>query len=332
MTRPTVAEPAKRLPNDQIKGKLIVRFKKGVVTHLARNPVPMSASRRTLAASIPETVSGPLEALRSEVGLMSVRPLFVGADKVAKPTRGTRMLAAARNSLEVSATEAPREALRGFQIVELKTKTITDAFLKTLQASEAIDLVERVPNRWLAAAGADPLINRQWGLRAIRWFDHKRTDVANVHVAVLDSGVDEGHPDLNAMIQDYRHDSNKARDFLGHGTHVSGTIAAKINNAVGIAGITNCRLHCWKVFDDPKGRSKKTEFNFEVYSAALANALNSDIKVVNLSLGGEDRSQAEATCFASWPMPAWSWLPPWAMSSRRAIRRSFRRATTECWP
>ena len=104
MARPTVAEPATRLPSNQVDGKLIVRFKKGVVAQLARNPVSISASRRTLAASIPETVSGPLEALKSEAGLLSVRPLFVSADKVVKPTRGTMMLAAARTSLEVSAT------------------------------------------------------------------------------------------------------------------------------------------------------------------------------------------------------------------------------------
>ena len=66
---------------------------------------------------------------------------------------------------------------------------------------------------------------------------------------------------------------------------------------VGIAGIANCRLHCWKVFDDPKGSSKEAEFNFEFYSQALANALDSDVKVVNLSLGGEESSQAEAIVF-----------------------------------
>ncbi len=296
MARPTVAEPATRLPSNQVDGKLIVRFKKGVVAQLARNPVSISASRRTLAASIPETVSGPLEALKSEAGLLSVRPLFVSADKVVKPTRGTMMLAAARTSLEVSATEAPREELRGFQIIELKKKTITDAFIKKLQASDAIEFVERVPNRWLTA-GTDSLINRQWGLTAIRWFDRKRPDVGSVHVAVLDSGVDSDHPDLKTMIEDYRHDGNKPRDFLGHGTHVSGIVAAEINNAIGIAGVTNCRLHCWKVFDDPKGRSRRTEFNFEFYSAALASALDSDVKVVNLSLGGEDNSRAEAIAF-----------------------------------
>ena len=227
-----------------------------------------------------------------------MRPLFVTAGKAPKPP--TMMLAAARSSLEASATEPPRESLRGFQILDVKKANLTAGFLKKLRASSAIDLVEPVPNRWLSAGPTvnDPSINRQWGLRAIQWFNGAHPDAAKVHVAVLDSGVDAKHGDLESMVEEYRHDGNKARDFLGHGTHVSGTIAAEINNAVGIAGVANCRLHCWKVFDDPKGAGSEAEFNFEFYSQALASALDGDIKVINLSLGGGEKSQAEAAIFS----------------------------------
>ena len=149
---------------------------------------------------------------------------------------------------------------------------MTSAMLKRLRASKAVDLVEPVPNRWLSAA--DPMVNRQWGLRAIRWFDGKHPDAAKLHVAVLDSGIDDGHPDLKKSIEEYHHDGNAARDFLGHGTHVAGTIAAFINNSKGIAGVANCRLHCWKIFDDPKAGSTDQNFNFEFYSRALASALD----------------------------------------------------------
>ena len=268
MTRPVHAEPAKRLPDDRVTGQLIVRFKPGAVLHLASTPVARSASSKKLAASIPEAVAGPLETLRKEVGMQAVRPLFVSTEKTPPPKHGTMTLAAVRSALAISATQTPRESLRGFQIVDLKSKKLTPALLKKLRASDAIELVEPVPNRWLSAkkkaANADPFVNRQWGLRAIRWFNGARPDAADVHVAVLDSGIDTNHADLKAMIEDYRRGSNKERDFLGHGTHVSGIIAAQVNNGVGIAGIANCRLHCWKVFDDPKGEQQGGGIQFRV--------------------------------------------------------------------
>jgi subtilisin family serine protease len=298
-----MAKPPSKQPltapqaSGNVPGQLIVRFKQQVVQQLAASPLRRMATAREMAASIPDSVSGPLDFLKNEGGMRSVRPLFVDPKSTPKSQAGPMRLAAVRSSLATSAT-GTRESLRGFQIVELKQKRVTPALLKKLRASSAIELVEPVPNRWLCAAGADPLLNRQWGLTAIRWFQGKRPDAAAVHVAVLDSGVDGGHPDLKDAIEEYRHDKNKERDLLGHGTHVSGTIAATINNAVGIAGVANCRLHCWKIFDDPSADSDEQNFNFEFYTAALASALDSEVKVINLSIGGTEHTQTEAAIFS----------------------------------
>jgi subtilisin family serine protease len=285
----------KPMQSSQVPRQLIIRFKSGVVEHVARTPVPASAKTRALAAAMPEEVAGPLDVLKAEVGLKSVRPLFVDT-KPAKAPAGGMSLMAVRGALARSATEVPREKLRGFQLVELKGKQPTPALMKRLRSSNAVELVEPVPNRWLSAK-VDAFINRQWGLRAISWFDGTHPSAAKVAVAVVDSGVDAEHEDLQGAIADYRHDNNKPRDFLGHGTHVSGIIAAVVNNSIGIAGVANCRLHCWKIFDDPPPGSARQDFNFEFYSAALASALDSDVKVINLSIGGEDNSQAEAAIF-----------------------------------
>jgi subtilisin family serine protease len=180
-----------------------------------------------------------------------------------------------------------------------KTATPVGDVRKRLTASPAVEFVEPVPNRW--PAEADPQLNRQWGLRAIRWFNVARPDAAKVHVAVLDSGIDASHPDLKGTIETYDHAGNSARDYCGHGTHVAGTIAAIVNNGIGVAGVANCRLHCWKIFDDrkPNPLGGVGPFNFEYYVDALASLLDAKppIKVVNLSIGGTASSNTEATLY-----------------------------------
>jgi subtilisin family serine protease len=278
-------------PPSHVPGQLIVRLKPGAVRQVAASPL-RAMTARAAAAAMPEEVQGPIDLLRNEVGLLSMKPLFVVEGDEAPAQLEGRALATVHRSLSRSAIQTPRESLAGFQIVRVKDKRISAALLKRLRASKAVDFVEPVPNRWLCAA--DPMINRQWGLRAIRWFAGRHPDAKTVHVAVLDSGIDDGHPDLAASIEEYRHDGNMAQDFLGHGTHVGGTIAAVVNNSVGIAGVANCRLHCWKVFDDPTRADAEPEFNLEFYSTALAALLDSEVKVVNLSIGGDEYSRTES--------------------------------------
>ena len=64
-----------------------------------------------------------------------------------------------------------------------------------------------------------------------------------VKVAVLDTGVDYTHPDLrNKVLADEGYnfvDNNyNVMDYDGHGTHISGIIAAEANNSIGLTGVT----------------------------------------------------------------------------------------------
>src|SRR6202008_4544081 len=75
----------------------------------------------------------------------------------------------------------------------------------------------------------------------------RTTGAASVVVAVLDSGIDATNPEFagrivpgfNALTGEADTASNFAPtdDGAGHGTHVSGTIAAAGDNATGIVGI-----------------------------------------------------------------------------------------------
>ena len=58
-----------------------------------------------------------------------------------------------------------------------------------------------------------------------------------VGVAVVDTGVDYNHADLQPLgVQSYSAFGASAQDDNGHGTHVSGTIAAR-NNSADVVGV-----------------------------------------------------------------------------------------------
>src|SRR5690242_20246109 len=61
-----------------------------------------------------------------------------------------------------------------------------------------------------------------------------------VLVAILDTGIDENHPDLKAKISNARSFIGSEQEFhdeFGHGTHVAGIAAASADNREGIAGM-----------------------------------------------------------------------------------------------
>lgn len=110
-------------------------------------------------------------------------------------------------------------------------------------------------------------------------------------IAVLDTGVDLTHPDLAPNLWedsgsgDHGHDfvdgDDDPDDFNYHGTHVAGTAAAAVGNALGVAGVAPAaEIMSVRVLDgDGSG------FTDDI-AAGIAYAGENGADVINMSLGG----------------------------------------------
>lgn len=118
-----------------------------------------------------------------------------------------------------------------------------------------------------------------------------------VTVAVIDSGIDYTHPDIAANFaggDDFVFNDGDPMDDHGHGTHVSGTIAAAVNNLTGnpaeeegVVGVApNARILAYKVC-----RADGTCNDFAI-ERAIIRAVTDGAQVINMSLGGPEFSQS----------------------------------------
>jgi hypothetical protein len=153
------------------------------------------------------------------------------------------------------------------------------AFLTAGVAAAAVERSAFVPN--------DPLAVRQWYLGQDKAFDAwpvlPTLPGAGVRIAIVDSGIDGGHPEFAGRIALAKSfvGGSALTDQQGHGTFVAGEIAAAVGNGQGIAGIAfPAQLVIAKVVSADRTISLAAE------AAAIRWAVDHGARVVNLSLGG----------------------------------------------
>lgn len=153
----------------------------------------------------------------------------------------------------------------------------------------------------------------QWGLARIGWSPELAAGATvPVIVAVIDTGLDYYHPDLDpdnvyfnpGEVLNGRDDDNNGYvddvlgwnfvdgngnpwDQAGHGTHVAGVIAARRDNGEGIAGMHPvARILPIKALNFiGQGRASRV-------AEAIYYAVGQGARVINLSLGGDQLSKA----------------------------------------
>ncbi|MGY3715206.1 cell wall-binding repeat-containing protein [Sutcliffiella cohnii] len=128
--------------------------------------------------------------------------------------------------------------------VEIKhvDKKDKQAVIRKLERDEDIDYIEEDPFYPYNKTVSDSLFNNQSNdfqvmsvIEAWQKYQPKKQAV----VAILDSGIDDKHPDLINIIKPYNIlvPDSYPKDDNGHGTHVAGIVGAATNNKEGIASI-----------------------------------------------------------------------------------------------
>ncbi|MFH1387144.1 MAG: S8 family serine peptidase [bacterium] len=177
-------------------------------------------------------------------------------------------------------------------------------FSKEVDVKQVISDLEKEPNVISAQPNFiyhtfqtipnDPSYGSQWGLTKIKadyaWDVSRGTN--EVLVAVIDTGVDYNHEDLQdklntAKAWNFVSNNNNADDDEGHGTEVSGVIAAKTNNGVGVAGTDwNAMILPLKAMR-PVAGGGATGDTLDI-ADAIYWAISKEADVINLSLGQSD--------------------------------------------
>ncbi|MES9738284.1 Ig-like domain-containing protein [Peribacillus frigoritolerans] len=187
-------------------------------------------------------------------------------------------------------------------VVELKNqaKMSSTAALSGIEKLPEVEYIEAV--KTYKALSADIQSPYQWSLNnaggeeGVKGADIdneklqnliKKRNLKDTLVAVIDTGVDDSLADLQSVVEmesgkNFIDKKEKAIDDNGHGTHVSGIIAAKADNGYSMQGINPAaKIMPVKVLDSSGfGDNEKI-------ALGIKYAVDHGAKVINLSLGGE---------------------------------------------
>lgn len=211
---------------------------------------------------------------------------------------GERSIQSSFHALDVKTIKSLSEDV---QLVEIPDNQDVEEMAEKLENDPAIEYAE--PNYILRAFDGvpsqsvnDTYYSDQWSLpmmHAPEVWDSLGED-NTVTVAVVDTGVDAEHPDLQGRLLTGHNCADKKStgkwyvneepiDDHGHGTHVSGIIAAISDNNLGITGVAgpgNVRILPVKVLND-KGQGTSLDV-----AEGIRYAADHGADMINLSLGG----------------------------------------------
>lgn len=199
--------------------------------------------------------------------------------------------------LNVHQGRARRIGKSNLHVVDLPNGS-ANAVAKMLERHPQLKMVELDRVVLSNALPNDPYLGSEWHVNKVgapaAW-DSAVGMGDGVKIAILDSGVDPGHPDLvGNLIAGYNFMDGNANtsDTCGHGTAVAGTAAAVSNNSSGVAGIAGKA----KIMPVKIAAYNSSAGACYAYYSTVASGINyaadNGARVINVSYVGIAASQA----------------------------------------
>jgi subtilisin family serine protease len=177
-------------------------------------------------------------------------------------------------------------------VYEVAGNESVDDVLKTLQRDDRIKLAQPMSMyHTMASHYSDPYFRLQNNLQTMQIeAAHRRATGRAIKIAVIDTGIDLEHPDLQGLVsahQDFT--GNEGNHFSGelHGTAVAGVIGARADNGKGIVGVApNAEIMAFKACWQTEPNSMAAVCNSLTLALALNTAIRMKPHILNLSLTG----------------------------------------------
>jgi subtilisin family serine protease len=229
--------------------------------------------------------------------------------RIARSDTPERLLIGLRAHPDMDAVAAELRALGGtperFELTGVLAATVPSgaAAVAALRDDPRVAYIER--DRTLRVA-ADPFdtIDAETGLKYTWAYDTVRAGEAIAAVgggsartvSVLDTGLDVNHPELAGQVIrrfDTATGSTDVTDFVGHGTFVTGLIAALDGNGLGGKGVAGTT----KVL--ALRASRNGQFDVSDLIRGIEYSIRHGADVINLSLAGEGFTESQARALAA---------------------------------
>ena len=268
----------------------------GVSNALSSGVVQLPASSQTAAMSAPMVQASPAAAADGTVLSADGKHIvdaYICVFRAGAVGRGTERAEANRaaNAASGSVGHVYDVALQGFSIHAsargIEQMQRNNPRIDYCEQDAVATIVDPINAKAQPGGGTQPAQSLPQGIGFVNGGSTTSTHTA----FVIDTGIDLSHPDLNVAAQGNGNDGasanfvsreTSANDLNGHGSHVSGTIAAK-NNTIGVVGVApGSRLVAVRVLDRRGSGSYSDVIAGVNYVAKFGNIGD----VANMSLGG----------------------------------------------